>query len=154
MQNQNLKLKTILFFGLFILAIAIFFLKESPRKKSMVTIGKTSFFVEIVTTPEEKVRGLARHKPLLDNEGMFFVFEKGMARAFWMKGMTFPIDIIWIKDNKVSYVVEDAPISSFGQSDYQLPIYTPPKPADYVLEIKAGLTKKNNIKLGDRVTIF
>jgi len=144
----NFKFLLILF-----LAGAVFINYFKTKDYPTVKIGNIKFKVEIAETNEEKARGLSGHKELLGNEGMLFVFEKGSADSFWMKGMTFPIDIIWIKDNKISYIVYDAPVPK--KEDYVLGLatYQPLEPTDFVLEINAGLSKKYNIKIGDKVSI-
>jgi hypothetical protein len=49
-----------------------------------------------------------------------------------MKGMNFPIDIVWLnKDKKVIYIVKNAPF------DDQTTIYKPRTPALYVIELPA-----------------
>lgn len=120
------------------------------KEEKTVTVGRTVFKVEAVKTAEEKSKGLAGHVPLKDNEGMLFVFNGREPTVFWMKGMTFPIDIIWIKNNKVFYILEDAPIPKPRQVLSELPVYSPPGFADYVLEVKAGMVKKYNIKVSDK----
>jgi len=142
-------------FILLVILLASFFVytRLRPKITPSVKIGEAVFKVELARTNEERAKGLAGHRPLQDDEGMLFEFDKGTAGAFWMKGMTFPIDIIWITDNKISYIVENTPIPKPGQGDVDLPVYNPPKPADWVLEINSGLVKKNKIKLDDPVKI-
>ena len=55
------------------------------------------------------------------------------------------IDIMWIDDDKIVYIVENA---SLPRGD-NIPSYMPVVPANKVLEVNAGFVKKNNIKLGD-----
>ena len=144
--------KMILVF-LLVLLLIIFLIKSNVKEGKTVTIGNTSFYVEVARTVEEKAKGLAGHKPLADNEGMLFEFPAGDGFGFWMKGMTFPIDIIWIKNNKVIYVVENTQPPKPGQKERELPIFTPPEGAEYVLEVKAGEVKKTNLKINDQVKI-
>ena len=67
-----------------------------------------------------------------------------------MKGMTFPLDIIWIQDGIVVDVVKDAPVPE----DYSdMSTFTPANPADMVLEVNSGVVDKYNIKIGDEVVI-
>lgn len=137
---------------LFVLLI-IFSIKIFVKDEKSVTIGKAKFKVEVVKTAEEKEKGLAGHKPLKEDEGMLFEFPKGDGYGFWMKGMTFPIDIVWITNNKVIYLVENAQPPSTEVRGNELEIFTPPSPAEYVLEVRAEGVKKYGIGVEDGVLI-
>ena len=50
-------------------------------------------------TPETRERGLMFRKGLGAGHGMLFVFDKTGEYAFWMKNMTFSIDILWLADD-------------------------------------------------------
>ncbi len=79
---------------------------------------------------------------------MLFVFDKPDIYSFWMKDMLFPIDMIWIsEDGKVVYIERDARPESYPNS------FIPDAPAKYVLEVNAGFSEKNNLKVGDKVEI-
>ncbi len=80
---------------------------------------------------------------------MLFVFPKADYYPFWMPDMHFPLDIIWIgADKKIISISENIPpLLDKTKPTY----YLSPKPAQYVLEVKAGFAKKHNIKIGDTV---
>lgn len=65
-----------------------------------------------------------------------------------MKDMRFPIDILWIKDGKVTGFIENAPAPTSGTEDSKLPTYSSKTPVDYVLELPAGYAKQYGIKIG------
>lgn len=112
-----------------------------------IQVGATPFVVEVASTFMERAQGLSGHVPLGANDGMLFVFPSPSAGAFWMQGMLFPIDFVWIADGRVVGVTEDAlPMSETG---YQL--YYPPAPVDQVLEINAGAVREFGIAAGDAV---
>ena len=85
---------------------------------------------------------------LADNRGMLFLFPQENFYPFWMKNMRFPLDIIWIdKDKRIVDIKTDVP--TCNQTCESL---TPGDKALYVLEVNAGFAKKNEIKIGDRVS--
>lgn len=102
--------------------------------------------VELATTPEAKALGLGGRSGLAENTGMLFVFYQSDKYAFWMKDMLFPIDIIWIRDDgEVVYVKKNLGPASYPAT------FRPEENAKYVLEVPAGFSLKNNLKLGDKV---
>lgn len=112
---------------------------------SELKIGEHIFAVEIVDTIQARSQGLSGRVSLPENNGMLFIFPSSALYSFWMKGMRFPLDIIWISGDKVVGFAENALPDN---SDSPV-IYPPPQPIDKVLEINAGLVKKLAIKIGD-----
>lgn len=124
--------------------------KETPKKE--VVIGSTKIYVTVADSEEERKQGLSGKAELGETEGMLFVFEtKDVYPGFWMRGMLFPIDIIWINDGKVSKIDKDLAVPAEGTPDSELKVYYPDKPVDYVLEVNAGFSDKNDIQVGDAV---
>ncbi|MDO8582708.1 MAG: DUF192 domain-containing protein [bacterium] len=118
-----------------------------PLAVKTIHVGKTAFMVEIADTFMSRGKGLSGHAPLRVKQGMLFIFSSPSAGAFWMQGMTFPIDFVWIHKGAVVGVTENArPMSETG---YKL--YYPPVPVDRVLELNAGAVKKFGIKIGAKV---
>jgi len=108
--------------------------------------------VEIADTAPERRRGLSGRDGLEPGFGMLFIFPSEGVYSFWMYRMKFPIDMIWMDSGgRVVYIVEDA--QPCGDS-LVCPVYTPDKPAKYVLEVNAGFVKMADLKLGDVVTIL
>ena len=119
-----------------------------------IKVGNTKIFVEIARSQEERQKGLSGKDNLDENTGMLFIFDATNAkRSFWMKGMKFPLDFIWIKDGKVVQIDKNTPAPVEGTEDSKLIIYTSQMPIDYVLEVNAGFSDKNNIKTGDNVDL-
>lgn len=122
-------------------------------RPNTLIIGNNVLQVEIVSAPKERARGLSGREGLSPNSGMYFIYPKAGKYSFWMKHMRFPIDIVWIKGNKVVGVTKNIPAPSPGTSLSQLPVYFPPQPVDRVLEISAGAAARYHIKIGDEVRI-
>lgn len=110
--------------------------------------GKT-FSVEVADTDLKREKGLGDRDSLPTDHGMYFPFPAAQYWVFWMKGMRFPIDIVWIQDGKVVDVSQDV------QVDAGLPLktYSPVAPADAVLELNAGTAREIGLTKGDAVTL-
>lgn len=123
--------------------------KSENAELFKLSVGSQFFEVEIADDPLEHSRGLSGRGRLKENQGMLFIFFSPAARQFWMAGMKFPLDIIWIHGDEVIGFSENLPAVS--SSDY--PLYASPEPVDKVLEINAGLVKKLGIRIGDKLSL-
>lgn len=113
-----------------------------------VTINKLEIPVEVVRTSAEVQKGLSGRTSLDKKSGMLFVFTEADFYRFWMPDMYFPIDIIWINNTKVVDISRNVPIDF---DPVKPKFYLPSKKANYVLEVNAEFSRKNNIKIGDDV---
>jgi uncharacterized membrane protein (UPF0127 family) len=117
-----------------------------------VTIANTLFVVDIADNTQERTRGLSGRGSLDQLSGMWFVGEGETLTAFWMQGMNFPIDIIWIGlDLRVVDVTHSASVPLSGATDAEMPRYSPQSPAAFVLEINDGLAELLGIVPGTAV---
>lgn len=144
-------MKIIIFFlSILVILLAAFlmFIYLLP-KTPLAEINGHVFSLYLAQTSEEQSVGLAKYNKINQNQGMLFLFQKADNYSFWMKDMQFPIDIIFIKDNKVVDIFQKVPVSS----NENLPVYTTKTKADKVLEINSGLAKKYGIKIGSEIKI-
>jgi len=121
---------------------------RQPEKKVLI-IGQTEIAVEIADSVSLRAQGLSGRKFLAENQGLLFVFPQPLRPVFWMKNMLFPIDIIWLKDNRV--VGDEKNLPPAGENPQFL--YRPPEEIDMVLEVKAGWVDEHDIKVGDEMII-
>ncbi|GIW07212.1 MAG: hypothetical protein KatS3mg060_2017 [Dehalococcoidia bacterium] len=120
---------------------------------AIVQVGDAVVWARLAITADERTRGLSGTERLEPNEGMLFVYTVKGRHPFWMRGMLFPIDMIWIDTNQVVDVKPDRPIPGPNQTEIDLPIYSPNADANYVLEVNAGWAAANNVTAGTPVTI-
>ena len=119
----------------------------TPRGPAVV-IGSTVFDAELAIAPAERVKGLSGWDSLPPQTGMLFIFETGEATAFWMRGMRFPLDFVWIsKDCAVADITHHAPAPENDSTD--LPAYESAAQAAYNFEINAGEAEKYGIEVGE-----
>ncbi len=132
-----------------VIALAAWILGGIAKKPAVkeLTVGKANFRVEVADTPMARVRGLSGRPSLAKSEGLLFIFPFASVQTFWMKGMNFPIDIIWIRNNRVVGWAENA----LPETDDDYSLYTSPEAVDVVLEINAGQVSEFGINIGDLV---
>lgn len=118
-----------------------------------VQINNTQIKVEIADTQGKRNKGLGDRESLGPDEGMLFIFPQTDKYSFWMKGLNFSLDFIWIRGDKVIDILENVQPPVAGQPDSALPIYQSKEAIDKVLEVSAGTVKRLNIKTGDTIKI-
>lgn len=122
--------------------------KYNKEHSLSLIINNIIVTAEIAASDSQKTMGLSGRNSLPEDRGMLFVYDAPAAEYFWMKDMRFPIDIIWIDKNfKIVYIADNVQPDSFPSK------FSSPKPAQYVLEVNAGFTEKNNIKIGDEIKL-
>jgi len=115
-----------------------------------VTIKGHVFNVEIAATEEKREQGLSGKQFLPTDSGMLFIFNTPDFYEFWMNGMLFPLDFVWMNGNKIIDLTENVPVPSNRDP---IKIIKPKAKADKVLEINAGAINANSIETGDNVKI-
>ena len=113
-----------------------------------VNVGN-QYLVELARTPEEWATGLSGKNELPESHGMLFIYTTVEPRSFWMKGMVFPIDIIYIDGNSsVVHIEKNAVPLHTGDN---LKLYPSTAPIKYALEVNAG--ESEDIKNGDSCSL-
>ena len=126
------------------LGAGIWFSKKSPT----ATINKQVFKIEVAGASKDKQIGLSKYSKINNDFAMLFPFEKPDYYSFWMKEVQFPIDIIFIKDNKIVTIYRNV-----QPSKNNLIIYKPKTPSNKVIEINAGLSQKYSFKEGNQIEL-
>ena len=117
-----------------------------------ITIGDAKFAAEIADTPELRSKGLGERDSLAEQTGMLFIFSGGQASSFWMKGMRFPLDFVWIgADCTVVDLTEDVQHSPPDAPSSELEIFDSSSPAAYTFEINAREISRFGVERGDEV---
>jgi len=124
-----------------------------PQKSvvSALEINGSKLKVEIADNESSRNKGLSNRESLATDEGMLFIFPKPDKYAFWMKGMKFPLDFIWIKDLAVVDLLSNIQPPKSGEKDESLPIYSSKAEFNKVLEVSTGTIGRLNIKVGDAI---
>lgn len=143
------KIQILLIAILLILFLVLILSLSRPNKEDIVIINSKKIVIEIADSPEEHSQGLMFRTSLPEDHGMLFIFEQPSLYAFWMKNTLIPLDMIFINENQQ---IADIQTAQPCTSD-PCPLYKPSQPVLYVLEVNAGFSERNNIKVGDKVEI-
>jgi uncharacterized membrane protein (UPF0127 family) len=140
--------RTIKFGVIALLAVIalLFYYRIHPLEPSVIINGH-KIVVELALSSSEKERGLGYRSNLAKDHGMIFIYDHKDIYPFWMKGMNFPLDYIWIDGNKVADLSIDVPVMTSNA----ITVIKPMVPVDKILEVNAGTISKFGIKIGDQV---
>lgn len=127
----------------------IIFGVRPPAKlpSAQLLINDQIITVEVAATAAARYNGLSRRPSLCPDCGMWFKFSTSSDLEFVMRGMNFPLDIIFINNNKIIKIAADLPPAG-PPPDI---IYSSDGLADQVLEVRAGYAARTGIKVGDAV---
>lgn len=118
-------------FGVLLLLHTYMSTETSPS----IVVGDRRIPVSIADSEEERQIGLSNTKSLAQGTGKLFVFEEIGTYGFWMKDMSYPIDIVWVDQNyKVVSVTTITP-ESYPE------VFYPSSEIKYVLELNSGEAK-------------
>ncbi|HLA76401.1 MAG TPA: DUF192 domain-containing protein [Vicinamibacteria bacterium] len=100
---------------------------------------------EVMIKDEDRQMGLMFRPSLAQDRGMLFVFDRLDFHAIWMKNCKFPIDIVWLDENrKVVHLAERVPPCKADPC----PVYPPLQRAAYVVELNAGQARREKAAIG------
>ncbi len=112
-----------------------------------IRIGEEELVVEVVQTPEATAKGLG-YREEMGTEGMLFVMEREGIPTFWMKGMRFGLDMVWIRCLNVGIVKSDLgeclvvdvteKVPTPEDSEKPKEVYSPRFVVTHVLEVPYG----------------
>lgn len=109
-------------------------------------------FAEVVSTPEDREKGLGGRASLAPDAGMLFVYPKDDPRHFWMKDCSIGLDIAFIgPDRRILNVATLGP--GAGLPAQWIPTASSEGPALYVLETNTGWFAAHGVRAGDSVEL-
>jgi uncharacterized membrane protein (UPF0127 family) len=117
-----------------------------------VTVNGFEVTADVAVTNEQHTKGLDIKNNLTENQGMLFVFQQPYRYGFWMMGMKFPIDIIWLDSNgTVTHIEHSLKPCPPANSNLVCPTYSPEKDSLYAIENVAGFYMKHFVRIGTHV---
>lgn len=103
--------------------------------------------LEIADDDYQRETGLMYRRKMAEDRAMLFIFEEEAPRGFYMKNTYIPLDIIFLDhNNKIIKIARNA-------EPQNLQTITSDAPAQYVLEINAGLADQWQLQEGDSLIL-
>ena len=145
-QKQGLKKGLLILLGV-AMASAWVMLSQNQHKPpfQMIFNNGALIKVDLATSPAALERGLSERLGLAADEGMLFVFSEPGQHSFWMKDMSFDIDILWFNERcELIGLTENLTPKTYPN------IYGPPEAVKYVLETNPGWAKNHGVAPGQK----
>ena len=102
--------------------------------------------LEIADTATKRQKGLMGRQQLKKDHGMLFIWKNEATRCFWMKNTPINLDVAFLNDHYQITSIE----SLKANSEH---IICSQHVSRYAIEMPRDWFKKNNIQVGDRLTL-
>ena len=96
--------------------------------------------------PLKQYVGLSATDELAAGEGMLFVHDESAERAYVMRDMAFPLDIVFVGADGTVTRIHEAEVESRPYTRYE-------GTGTYVLEVPRGWSDRHGVTPGDRIVI-
>lgn len=106
--------------------------------------------VRIAESRQQKIVGLSETPTLRNGSGMLFPYDESGEHTYVMRGMDYPLDIVFVGGDGRINAIESAPAPGPNQDGNDIQRTGTGK---YVLEVPRGWTESHEIDIGHRVTI-
>jgi uncharacterized membrane protein (UPF0127 family) len=135
---------------------------ETPKEK--VTLGlddaAEEYELELAVNADQRAQGLMEREEIEEHGGMLFIYPDAEERGFWMKNCIIDIDMIFLDEEGRITAVHQAkkelpqqPDESEWDYEDRLKRYPSRRPAQFVIEVKAGTIKRLGLKPGHLVDL-
>ena len=137
--------------SLLLLTTLCFSLTACASSEPYVTLKGHKIQVEVVTTLEKQALGLMYRTAMATDHGMLFVYKQPAQMSFWMKNTRIPLDILYFDQNlELINISADTPPCTTPIC----PAYPSAGPAQYVLEINAGLAAQWQLEKNEKLSLY
>ena len=133
---------------------------EKKIPKEEVVIGQETFKLEVAANEKSRARGLMDRRKIDDDGGMIFIYKRAELRSFWMKNCLVDIDLLYLdgRGRIVSmHKLKKERLRGENESivDYErrLKRYPSGRPAQFIIELKAGWIDRLKPKVGETIEL-
>lgn len=128
--------------------------RQAPQPPGLLPVtlpGGQTIYAEVMTRPEDMMRGMMFRDSLPPDRGMLFAHPAPGRYPYWMFQCLIPLDIIWLDSSR--RIVEISPDTPPCRGEASsCPTYGGNYDAQYVLELAGGMARKYNLKVGDTIS--
>jgi uncharacterized membrane protein (UPF0127 family) len=146
LSGQAMARQFLLRFGVAAAALGLGALAAAEPRVIPLTLPSGAVYqTELMSDDQDRQMGLMFRPSLAPGHALLFVFEASDFHGIWMKNCKFPIDIVWLDENrKVVHVAEAVPPCKKDPC----PVYLPQQKASYVVEMNARQAAREKAVIG------
>jgi len=129
-------------------AILLFFAFSFFATSSVVSLvlGQKVYYLQTARTEAQREKGLGNRNNMPSNEGMLFIYGNMGKRCFWMKDMSFSLDMIWVDNGKhITHIEHNVTPDTYPDKTFCAF-------AQDVIELPAGVADQYHLALGQTLT--
>jgi len=119
---------------------------QPPLPSVELKVAGKSLSTELASTPNQRYMGLSFRKSLAENEAMLFVYAAEEPLVFTMRNTLIPLSIAYISEDLIIQEILHMPV---GPNQ----IFPSKEPARFALEVNQGWFKRNNVSIGEKISI-
>lgn len=132
---------------LILFALPFLYERYTSAKCAILLSGKC-LSLEVASDQQTREKGLSGHKNMSTYTGMLFVFETPGQHCIWMKDMKFPLDIVWLNEDKqIEHIEENVAPETYPKT------FCPSENAKYVIELNKGIVGQANLHIGQQLNL-
>lgn len=118
------------------------------EQNGIVQLGGQTIYVDLAENTAQQELGLGNRASLGAHQGMLFLFPTDDIHMFWMKDMSFSIDMIWFSsDGTVIYIAPNVAPDTYPAA------FGPNALSRYVLEVPANFAEEHGIVVGNQAIL-
>lgn len=114
-----------------------------------VVVGGQTVDLEIALTKQQQLLGLSYRRSLPAGRGMLFPVHPPRPVTVWMKHMSMPLDIVFLRQGRVVAIAHNAPPCQA----MICPLYGSNVSVDYVVELPAGMAQQLKLRVGTQMVV-
>ena len=133
---------------------------DAPPGSERIVIEGHAFDLELALDQAARARGLMGVEEIPEDGGMLFVFPEPAHQGFWMANCLTDIDIIYLDafgrvtaTHRMAAEPPRQPDESTFAYHNRLPRYPSRRPAQFVIELKAGWLDQLDLKVEDKIEL-
>ncbi|MCA9291087.1 MAG: DUF192 domain-containing protein [Phycisphaerales bacterium] len=125
-----------------------------------VRIGDRVFHLEVAADDATRAQGLMGRTSIAPDGGMLFIFPAAAERSFWMGHCLVDMDIMFLDGRGFVTAIHEMTVEApqgETESDYQYELrladYPSRIPAQFAIELQAGMIRTLNIRVQDKIAL-
>jgi uncharacterized membrane protein (UPF0127 family) len=115
---------------------------KSEPVNAKIIIGNNILICDVAATPRQQASGLQAYSKLADHCGLWFPFSNRKTASFHMGQVKFPIDIVFVDDNRITHIASNVQPRQCGSWS---------SVCTDVIETAGGWCAEYDVRVGDKV---